>query len=92
MDMTETDAALVVSVAVPAIEPEDIHLQVDERSLILGYEYREGEKRQTMRTSMRLPVRVDPDATEAIMREDTLVITMPKRQPISPKPLSVRRG
>lgn len=90
VDIEETDTALEVSAELPGMDPEDIDVSIDARSVTIRGEKsggrEEDDKQYRLRESwygsfkrtIPLPAAVDADTAEAAYRKGTLTITLPK--------------
>ena len=96
IDLSETDDALVLTAKLPGMKSEDLDISVTESSLTLrgktkdetmeeGDTYQRMEKRfGSFSRTISLPRRVKVDEIEAVYKDDTLEITMPKHDPSQP--------
>lgn len=92
IDVYETDDAYVVEADVPGVEPEEIHVDVDEHSLTISGA-RQGhvveKSAHTVRVErhkgqfsrrFQLTHAVDPDRLQRTHKEGTLHLVLPKRR------------
>jgi len=91
-DLSETDDALIVEMAVPGFNPADVHVTLKDQILTVRGEV----KRETERTEKRvvhrecmhstfvrsitLPTAVDPARTNAVFENGMLTVTMNKAE------------
>lgn len=102
VDMFETDDAIVVSSAVPGIDPEDIDISVTGDLLTIRGEtsaeeeinednYICRERRYgSFSRSLRLPLAVVADKAEAEFENGVLRLTLPKAEEVKPKSIEVK--
>lgn len=101
LDLYETDDALVLEMAVPGLDPEDLDLSLEGRQLTLrgtvaeseGEDRRywlQGVPRGSFTRSLALPVNVDAETIDARVRHGMLVLTMPKAQEAKVRKIAVR--
>lgn len=104
IDVIEHDDALVVTVSLPGVKPEDVDVSVHQNVLTIKGEMRgetdEGKGRYHLRErwqgsfsrQMMLPVEVRPDACDATFQDGVLTITLPKSERAQAKRISIRGG
>lgn len=90
MDIEETDDAFVVEAELPDVKREDIDVELNDNELSIRGEIKERERigilrRQTRRTGrfdyrVTLPGRVEPDSTEASLKDGVLRLTLHKSE------------
>jgi HSP20 family protein len=102
VDMYETDDAIVVSSAVPGVDPEDIDISVTGDLLTIRGEtsaeeeinednYICRERRHgSFSRSLRLPLAVVADKAEAEFENGVLRLTLPKAEEVKPKSIEVK--
>ena len=90
MDVSETDKEITISAELPGMEPEDIHITLDQNALTIRGEKRleKEEKGQhfyqversygSFHRSIPLPNEVDEDKIDATFRRGVLKIKFPK--------------
>lgn len=93
-NVTESDAAFNVEVAVPGIRKEDCKIRLNDDVMTIAVEKKQqleedGKKRRYLRKefsyskfeqSFSLPEEVDPKAVHAEVKDGVLSITLPKRE------------
>ena len=90
VDIEETDDAFVVEAELPEVKREDISVELNDNELSIHGEIKERERtgilrRQTRRTGefdyrVTLPGQVDPDSTEASLKDGVLRLTLHKSE------------
>jgi HSP20 family protein len=102
VDMYETDDAIVVSSAVPGVDPEDIDISVAGDVLTIRGEtnveeevkednYICRERRYgSFSRSLRLPLPVIADKADADFENGVLRLTLPKAEEVKPKSIEVK--
>lgn len=90
VDIEETDDAFVVEAELPEVKREDISVELNDNELSIHGEIKERERtgilrRQTRRTGqfdyrVTLPGQVDPDSTEASLKDGVLRLTVHKNE------------
>lgn len=102
VDVEETEDSYRFHVELAGMKPEDISVSVDDGVLTLAGERKfydekeaEGFRRVERRfgsfhRSMRLPVKVAPDAIEARYRDGVLDVTVPKAEETKPHRIEVK--
>jgi HSP20 family protein len=88
MDITERDDAVVVTVDVPGLDADDIHIELDDgrltvrgtREMSSGDGYHRAERAVgSFARSVHLPAAVDEDKVTATLDRGVLEIVVPKR-------------
>jgi len=102
IDMVEREDALVVTVSLPGVKPEEVDVSVHQNVLTIKGEMRretdEGRGRYHLRErwqgsfnrQMMLPVEVSAEACDATFADGVLTITLPKSERAQAKRISVR--
>ena len=90
VDIEETDDAFVVEAELPDVRREDIDVELNDNELAIHGEIKERERagilrRQTRRTGqfdyrVTLPGQVDPDSTEASLKDGVLRLKLHKSE------------
>jgi HSP20 family protein len=90
VDIEETDDAYVVEVELPEVKREDIDVELNDNELSIHGEIKERERtgiirRQTRRSGqfdyrVTLPGQVDPESTEASLKDGVLRLTLHKSE------------
>jgi HSP20 family protein len=102
-DLYETDEALVLEMAVPGVQTEDLDLSIEGRQLSIrasvpepqeeGRRYwLQGIPRGDVGRTVRLPAGIDADSVEARVHDGLLVLRMPKVQEAKVKKIAIERG
>jgi len=104
MDLAESENEITVTAELPGVDPKDIDIDVTGDTLTIRGEKkqeREGKERnyQFMERSfgrfqrtIQLPTPVDPDKVEAVCKNGTLTITLPKAPDAQRKKIQVKEG
>ncbi len=92
VDVTETDADVIVKADLPGMDENDLDVSIAENILTIRGEKKQ-EREQAGKTwhlverssgsfsrSIRLPAAVDPDRIQAAYRKGVLEITLPKKE------------
>ncbi len=98
----ETDEAIVISAAVPGLEPEDIHINLEDDVLTIDGEFksnvedvnyllRERADEGRFHRSLRLNVAVDVEKIEAVFNNGILTLTVPKAPEARPTTIPVKK-
>ncbi len=101
LDAYVTDDEIVVQVAVPGVNPEDVDVTFEGNTLIIkgeipGYEenrnylFAERFHGQFSRT-LRLDIPVDADKIEASFENGLLTVTLPKAEAVKPRAIKVAK-
>lgn len=90
VDIEETDDAFVVEAELPDVKREDVSVELNDNELSIHGEIKERERtgvlrRQTRRTGqfdyrVTLPGQVDPDSTDATLKDGVLRLTLHKSE------------
>jgi HSP20 family protein len=101
VDIYENDDSLVLKAELPAINPDDVEIRVEDNTLYLKGE-RKAEKDVkeqnyhrversygTFARSFSLPNSVDADKVVANYRDGVLTLTMPKKEEAKPKTIKI---
>jgi HSP20 family protein len=102
-DLYETDDAIVLEMAVPGVDADDIDLSIEGRQLSIRATVPEagGEDRRywtqtiprgDVGRTVKLPVGVDADAVSARVRDGLLTLTMPKVHEAKVKKIAIDRA
>lgn len=102
MDMFQEGDAVVVKMSLPDIDPEKVHISVENDVLTVSGETREKQEvkredyyRKEIREgsfsrSMVLPMKVKSDETQAEYEKGVLTVTLPKSEEAKPKHIAVK--
>jgi HSP20 family protein len=99
-DLSETDDAYVAQVDLPAVNKDQVEVQIQDRELIVSGETTEPEdsgrrrhrsSRRTGRFEFRtyLPGDVKPDAVTAQLSDGVLTVTVPKSEAAKPRKIEI---
>ena len=102
-DLYETDDAIVLEMAVPGVDTEDLDLSIEGRQLTIRATVPEPEAtdrrywtqtipRGDVGRTVKLPVGVDVDAVTARVRDGLLTLTMPKVHEAKVKKIAIDRS
>lgn len=102
LDIEDSDNEVLVTAELPGVDIEDVDVSVSGNMLTLkgekkdeheektgGYFHRESWSGSFQR-SVTLPDAIDPDKVSAEMKNGVLRITLPKRDEVKPKQISVK--
>jgi len=101
VDVIETTDGFEVLCDVPGIEIKDIEISIAGSVLTLKGEKRsggssgaDGYRRQTaagrFQRTLKLPLAVDPDRVEAVLKDGVLRISLPKHEEVKPRQVAVK--
>lgn len=102
IDLSETDDNIVVKAEIPGIDPKEVNISIQENNLILkgekkeekeekGKNYYRMERRYgKFSRSIELPASVDIDKINAVCKNGIIEITLPKKEEVRPKQISVK--
>jgi HSP20 family protein len=104
VDVMENPDGFEVLCDVPGIEIKDIEISIAGSVLTLKGEKKSGEGKGgngadryrgetwegRFQRTLQLPVAVDPDRVEAVLKDGVLRITLPKHQEVKPRQISVK--
>lgn len=104
LDLVETDGMVEMTMDLPGMKPEDIHVEVRNDELIVSGERKEEkvekeEEKNFHRTerrwgrfsrSVRLPSVVKADAIEATYHDGVLTVKLPKAEPTKTSTVTVK--
>lgn len=102
-DLYETDDAIVLEMAVPGVDPDDLDLSIEGRQLSIRATVPETDAegrrywtqtipRGDIGRTVKLPVGVDADAVSARVRDGVLTLTMPKVHEAKVKKIAIDRA
>jgi HSP20 family protein len=101
-DVEETDDGWTVEAELPGVKKEDVNVQVQDRELLIEGEFKERERKGTLRRSGRrtgrfeyrvvLPGDLDPGRVEATLADGVLTVRVPKSPQAQPKKVEVKVG
>lgn len=103
VDVEEETDNFVVSIELPGISSKDVDLSIADNVLTIKGEKKRPEKSEkdgkhyrdefwygTFQRTVGLPKAVDPDRVSANMNDGVLTITLPKREEVKPKQITVK--
>lgn len=101
VNISEDHDHIYVRAELPGVKPEDLDIQIQDRSLILrgekkipeekGVNYHRREREAGyFRRVVRLPRPVDPDRVEARCQDGILTITLAKPEELKPRKIAVK--
>ncbi len=102
LDIAESENEIVIKADVPGMTQKDISIEIHNDQLIIRGEKKEEEevKKKNIYISERrygkfarritLPDYVDPEKTKAKIKDGVLTITIPKKEEVKPKKISVQ--
>ena len=101
VDVIETTDGFEVLCDMPGIEIKDIEISIAGSVLTLKGEKRngagsgaDGYRRQTaagrFQRTLKLPLAVDPDTVEAVLKDGVLRISLPKHEEVKPRQVAVK--
>jgi HSP20 family protein len=102
VDAYETDDNLVILASVPGVNPDDIHINLEDDVLTIEGSLnntledvkvllRERAAQGTFRRSLRLNVPVQVDGIEAVFDSGVLTLTLPKSPEAKPVTIAVKK-
>lgn len=101
LDVVENDDEYVVTASIPGVNPEDLDITFNERTLTIkgvvkGEEEKEGQRYHlrerwtgSFTRSITLPTRVKADDIQASSDKGILTLRLPKTEEVKPKRISV---
>jgi HSP20 family protein len=104
LDVIETDEAFLVKASVPGVQPENIEITFDDKTLTirgeLNAEKEEGDTRYHLRErrfgkfarSITLPTRINADQIVANYTAGVLVLTLPKAEEVKARRIEIASG
>jgi len=101
LNVAETETALTVTVDLPGLKPEEVHIELLGDNLVIAGERREEKEEKDatfhrmerhlgeFRRTIRLPAPIDGTATRAEFVDGVLTITLPKTASARPQHIPV---
>lgn len=102
MDVIESDTSLTVRMDLPGVQPDDVHVEIENNTLTINgevtqareekdqrYTYRERRYGKFQR-SLNLPNTLDTDKVEASFENGVLNVVIPKLPQAHPKQISIK--
>ena len=102
INVRQTDKELIVEADVPGMKQDEIEIEIAENALSLKGErkHKEETKKQdyyhrevsygTFYRAIGLPVKIDPQKANAELEHGTLTISLPKKDPETPKTVKIQ--
>ncbi len=102
LDVCETADSYEVDCDLPGLDLRDIDISIAGSVLTLKGEKKKEERREGTRVyreevrggrfqrTLQLPVAVDPDRIEAVLKDGVLHVTLPKREELKPRQITVK--
>lgn len=102
LDMYQTDEDIIVKAVLPGIKPDNLNISVTGDVLTISGEIHHEEEDKKARYHMRetqygsftrsvpLPTSVDVNKAEAHFEDGILTLTLPKKEEVRPKTISVK--
>jgi HSP20 family protein len=102
LDVTESTESYEMECDLPGLDIGDIDISIAGSVLTLKGEKKKSEKKEGTRVyreevhggrfqrTLQLPLAVDPDAIEAVLRDGVLHLTLPKREELKPRQIAVK--
>ena len=101
-NVTENDRSIDVAIDLPGMKPEDVKVELHDRTLTISGERKEDQEEQgktfhrierrsgSFRRLFTLPVEVDEGAVDAKFSDGVLHVTLPKTEKAAPKKIEVK--
>lgn len=77
-EVEETDSAFLVTIDVPGVRPDDVHVAVKEGRLEVMAETKTGTRERKFRVAFTLPTEIDESKLEASLEHGVLALALPK--------------
>ena len=102
LDVKESDEAYVVKATLPGIDPQEVEITYNNKTLTIQGELKSEEEQENERYHMRerysgkfyrqlrLPIPVNDDAIDAKYEHGILTLTLPKSEELKPKKIVVQ--
>ena len=102
VDIYETNEAIIIKAELPDVDQKDIDVRIEDNTLTLkgerkhdGYVKKENYHRieryfGSFQRSFSLPATIDQDNVGAVCEKGVLTVTLPKKEEIKPKHISVQ--
>ncbi|WP_347275629.1 Hsp20/alpha crystallin family protein [Candidatus Kuenenia sp.] len=102
IDLAETDESVVVKAEIPGIDPKEVNISIQDNNLIIKGEKKEEKEEKgknyyrmersygRFSRSVELPASVDMEKVNAECKNGVLEITLPKKEEVRPKQISVK--
>ena len=104
LDVAETENEFIVKASLPGMNPDDIDVNFNDKTLTIKGEYKTEEKKDELHyhlherhygsfaRSVTLPTAVKSDAIEARFEAGVLTLKLPKTEEVKPKRIAIRSG
>jgi HSP20 family protein len=101
LDVTRTADELVVEAALPGIKPDDVDITIEDGTLCIRGEFREGQRngdaeslvqeirRGIVTRSVTLPSGLEADRASATFENGVLTLRIPKAESVKPKQIRI---
>ncbi len=97
VDIHEEDNAYIVNALVPGLKPEDLSVQILDDMVTIEGEFKDDDSDYLMqelphgsfKRSLRMPVSLDPNQTEAKITDGVLTLRLTKAESARPKVIKV---
>lgn len=102
LNVRQTEKEIIVEADVPGMKQEDIDIEISENAISIKGERKatHEEKKQNyyhkevsygmFHRSISLPVEVSPGGAKADIEHGTLIVTLPKLEPVKPKTVKIK--
>jgi HSP20 family protein len=105
IDVYQTDDEVIVEVAIPGVDPDDMDVSIDGDTLTVRGEVREETESEqdpsrryhireryykSFTRSIRLPTLIDADNAKAEYKNGILKLSLPKAEEVKPKMITVK--
>jgi len=102
MDMRETEDKVIIEAELPGLEPKDVDIHIEGRTLILSGERRQEKEEKkgswhrversqgSFRRELELPHGADPEKVEAAFRNGILTVEVAKKEEARPRTIPVK--
>jgi len=103
VDMYEKDNKIIVEVEVPGVDPKDINVEIEDKTLRISGKtekkeevkekdyYRKEIRKGSFERVISLPAEVKEDEVEATMEDGILKIVLPKEKVSAPKKIKIKK-
>ena len=102
LDVKETDDAYIVKASLPGIDPKDVEITYNNKTLVIQGEMQQEEEKEGERYHLHerytgkfyrqlyLPYPVKDNAIDARFEHGVLTLTLPKSEEVKPKKITVK--
>ena len=104
LDVHETPDALVMTMALPGVPPDEVDITITGQNLTIRGEFKPDESVATEQylyqerrygsftRQIQLPLRVQPEKAEASFENGLLRLSIPKAEEVKPRQIQIRAG